>query len=220
MGTDSKNAGDIIRSVYDKVTNSLRTSLGLVSLIEAPSDSSITLKTDDDYTVIFEGTVWDDLKAPATTIRQGATTKPDFDSTELGLLFPQNNPAEVAYIILQFPHDRKNGSNIRPHIHWTQTSALEPVFKMEYRWYKNSDAVPSSWTTLTCDSPVFTYTSGDMLQICSFPEIDGSGIDSVSSIIDIKLYRDDNIVSGDVLLKEFDIHYQKDTIGSSQEFIK
>jgi len=58
------------------------------------------------------------------------------------------------------------------------------------------------------------------MQICSFPTIDGSSIDSVSSILEVKLYRDDNVVSGDVLVKEFDVHYQKDGIGSAQEFIK
>ena len=164
--------------------------------------------------------VWDDLKAPATTIRQGATQKPDFDTTELGLLFPQNDPAEIAYIILQLPHARKNGSDISPHIHFIQSQATVPTFKMDYRWYKNGEAPSGSWTTLTSNSGVFTYTSGDMLQIVSFPDIDGSAIDTVSSIIDIRIYRDDNDVTGDVLFKEFDIHYQIDQIGSRQELIK
>ena len=162
---------------------------------------------------------WDDLRFPATTIRQGATTKPDFDTTNLGLLFPQNNTGEIAYIIGQFPHAMQVGSDIRPHIHFIQDSALEPIFKMEYRWYKNGDT-PPAFTTLTSGAGVFTYTSGDMLQIASFPMIDGSLIDTVSSILDVKLYRDDNIVSGDVLVKEFDIHYQIDTFGSRQEFVK
>lgn len=163
--------------------------------------------------------IWDDLKFPATTIRQGATTKPDFDTTDMGLLFPQNDDSEVAYAIAQFPHAMKSGSDIRPHIHFIQTSALEPVFKMSYRWYKNGDA-PGAFTTVTCDDMVFTYVSGDLLQICSFPTIDGSAIDTVSSVMDIKIYRDDNIVSGDVLVKEFDIHYQIDQLGSREEFTK
>lgn len=50
--------------------------------------------------------------------------------------------------------------------------------------------------------------------------IDGSGITGVSSILDIKLYRDDNVVTGDVLVKEFDIHYLVDADGSRQEYIK
>lgn len=167
-----------------------------------------------------DGIVWDDLKFPASRIRQGATQKPDFDITELGLLFPQNDSTEIAYVIAQFPHHMKLGTNIRPHIHFIQTSATTPTFKIDYRWYKNGDTIPS-FTTLTCDSYAFTYPgSGSILQICSFPEIDGSAIDSVSSIMDVKIYRDDNNVTGDVLVKEFDIHYQIDSLGSKQEFIK
>ena len=163
---------------------------------------------------------WDDLRFPATRLRQGALQKPDFDNTELGLLFPQNDTSEVAFLIGQMPHTMVLGSNLRPHIHFIQSGALQPVFKMQYRWYKNG-ATPPSFTTLTI-SPTFAfpYTSGSILQIAEFPEIDGSAIDMVSSIIDIKLYRDDNVVSGDVLLKEFDIHFQRDTFGSRQEFIK
>lgn len=167
-----------------------------------------------------ENIVWDDLRAPASTIRQGASLKPDYDTTENGLLFPQNDATEIAYIVMQFPHNRKNGSDISPHIHFIQSSSDVPIFKIDYRWYKNGDTVPAIWTTLSTSGVVFTYTSGSILQISSFPDIDGSGIDTVSSILDIKLYRDDNVVTGDVLLKEFDVHYQIDQMGSRQEFIK
>lgn len=164
---------------------------------------------------------WDDLRAPATTIRQGVSSKPDFDTTNIGLLFPQNDATEIAYIIMQFPHARKNGSSIRPHIHFVQDSASEPVFKIDYRWYKNGADPTGSFTTLTCDNMAFEYTSGSIMQICSFPEIDGTAIDTISSILEVKLYRDDNVVSGDVLVKEFDVHYQIDQDrGSRQEFIK
>lgn len=163
--------------------------------------------------------VWNDLRFPATQTKIGSNLKPDFDFTNLGLLFPQNDATEIAYVIGQMPHSMKIGSNLKPHIHFIQTSASQPVFKLDYRWYKNGDT-PPSFTTLTCDSFAFTYTSGSILQICSFPEIDGSSIDTVSSIIDVKIYRDDNIVTGDVLVKEFDIHYQINSLGSKQEFIK
>lgn len=167
------------------------------------------------------GIVWKDEKVPASRIRQGVTQKPDFDTTELGLLFPQNDTSEIAYAIIQFNHDRKNESNIRPHIHFVQDSSSQPVFKIDYRWYKNGENPSGSFTTLTANSFAFTYPgSGSILQIVGFPEIDGSSIDTVSSMMDIKIYRDDDVVSGDVLVKEFDLHYQIDTVGSRQEFIK
>lgn len=164
---------------------------------------------------------WDDLRFPASRIRQGVTQKPDFDTDELGLLFPQNDATEIAYIIGQFPHAWKLGTEIRPHIHFIQEEAQAPTFKMEYRWYKNGAAVPGSFTELTASTFAFTYPgSGSIVQIAAFPAIDGTLIDTVSTIIDIKLFRDDNDISGDVLLKEFDIHYQIDSFGSRKEFIK
>ena len=54
----------------------------------------------------------------------------------------------------------------------------------------------------------------------NFPEIDGSLIGDVSSMMDIKLYRDDNVAIGDVLTKEFDIHYEIDSLGSKEEYVK
>lgn len=168
------------------------------------------------------GVGWDDLRFPATPAIVGffgADYEPDFDTTNCGLLFPQNDPTEIAYVIAQFPHKRVLGSNIRPHVHFIQSQATLPTWKIDYRWYKNGDPVPS-FTTLTASGVIFPYTSGSILQIASFPEIDGSSINSISSVMDIKIYRDDNDVTGDVLLKEFDIHYQIDSYGSRQEYIK
>ena len=163
---------------------------------------------------------WDDLRFPATTVRQGSTLKPDFDTTDVGLLFPQNDPLEIAYIIGQMPHEWKLESEIKPHIHYIQDEVTVPVFKIDYRIYKNGDAPPAFTTLTTSGTPALTYTSGSIAQIMSFPAIDMTGIDAVSAIVDVKLYRDDNVVSGDVLVKEFDFHYQKDTFGSRQAFVK
>lgn len=167
-----------------------------------------------------DATQWDDLKFPANTIRQGSTSKPDFDVTNLGLLFPQNDNTEIAYMIAQMPHEWMIESNLSPHIHYVQDEAQEPVFKIDYRWYKNGSDPTGSFTTITANTFVFTYTSGSIIQIVSFPNISATGIDTVSSILDIKLYRDDNIVSGDILVKEFDIHYQVDSLGSDLEYTK
>ena len=163
---------------------------------------------------------WKDMLFPATRIRQGATQKPDFDTTNLGLLFPQNDATEIAYIIAQVNHEYKLESGLKPHIHYVQDEAAEPVFKIDYRWYKNGADPTGAFTTLTASTFAFTYSSGSIAQIVSFPEISGSGFNTISSILDIKLYRDDNVVTGDVLVKEFDIHYQLDDRGSATEFTK
>ncbi len=179
-------------------------------------------KFEKDGTLVTDGdaTVYDDLRFPFTRDKQGQSAKPDFDFTNLGLLFPQNDATEIVYLIAQFLHSRKSGSNIYPHLHYVQDEAQEPVFKMDYRWHNNGDDPTGGFTTITASTFVFTYTSGSILQIVSFPAIDGSSINDVSSMMDIKFYRDDNVVGGDVLVKEFDIHFEIDTMGSRTEFTK
>lgn len=178
---------------------------------------------ENDGTLVFKGdaTIWDDLRFPLTRALLGILNKPDYDFTNLGLLFPQNDTSEIVYIIAQISHKYKIGSSIYPHIHWVQSQATEAVWKMDYRWYDNGDDPTGGFTTLTAGAGYFTYPgSGSILQQSNFPAINGSGIDLISSFLDIKLYRDDNLVTGDVLAKEFDIHFEIDTIGSRSEQIK
>lgn len=162
---------------------------------------------------------WEDLRFPASATKLGATSKPDFDYTNIGLLFPQNDAAEKTYYDPQFPHFWLAGSEIRPHIHYIQDEATLPTFKLRYRWYNNGEAVPAAWDTLTTSTAAFTYTSGAILQILGFGSISGTGM-RVSSILDIVVWREDNDVTGDVLVKELDIHYQTNGKGSVLEYVK
>lgn len=160
---------------------------------------------------------WDDLRFPFTQTKLGALDKPDFDFTNLGLLFPQNDATEITYMIAQLQHSFKLGTDLKPHIHWVQSQATFPVWKIDYRVYKNNTDPTISFTTISINTGRFTYPgSGSILQISDFPVISGAGINDMSAMIDIKLYRDDNLVSGDVLAKEFDLHYQIDTPGGSR----
>ena len=181
------------------------------------------LTTDDDTTQKAFETIntlsWTDLLFPMTQVAINRTTsKPDFDSTNLGMLFPQNDPSEEVFMIGQMPHEYILGSNIRPHIHLQQSVSDHPTFELDYKWFNNSDLVPASWTTLEATTGVFTYTSGNLAQIMSFSEIDGSSISGASSMLLFKLRRTDNIVTGDVLVWEFDIHYQMNMNGTRTEF--
>jgi len=168
-------------------------------------------------------TVWDDKSFTLSQDKQGQTSKPDYDFTNLGLLFPQNIATEIVYVTDQMSHMKKLGSGIYMHVHYIQSVAAQPIFKLDYKFYNNSDTVPGSWTTIsTADGSkgVFTYTSGSILQIASFPIIAAPTDEGVSANIDMKLYRDDNDVTGDVLAKYLDYHYEKDSWGSAGQFTK
>jgi hypothetical protein len=121
---------------------------------------------------------------------------------------------------VQFPHRWKQGSTIYPHIHWHQASSSTPVFKIDYRWVEPGAAV-GSWTTgYIMSTKVYTYTSGTIGQISdNATGISGTG-KTISSILQVKLYRDDNAYTGDVLVTSFDIHIEIDGFGSESQFTK
>ena len=195
-------------------------------------DASNYSTFDSDGTLFMYGTatVWDDILVPFTQARQGSNLKPVFDETNIGLLFPQNDATAKIYIVVQIPHGYKEGSNITPHIHWQQTIATFPTWTMEYKWFNNDESIPASFTTLTSNTGVHTYTSGSMAQISSFGAVngaansDGGGLSptskTISSLLLIKVYRNDNIVTGNVLGFQFDIHIEKNSIGSHSAFAK
>jgi hypothetical protein len=162
---------------------------------------------------------FNDMVFSALQSKQGANLKPDFDFTEVGALFPQNDTSEILYIIAQLPHSYKEGSTVYPHVHYRQTSALVPIFKIDYKWFNIGEQIPANFTTLEMDTVAIPYTSGSIQQINNGVSISGIG-KKISSIMLIKLYRDDNIVNGDVLTYQFDIHHEIDSFGSKQEYIK
>ena len=159
---------------------------------------------------------WDDLRFPASQVKRGAGSKPDEDFVNVGLLFPENVSTEYVVINAQFQHSYKLGSDIVPHVHFIQTVAAVPTFKIDYRWYDIGDTVPAYATISTTTVTAVTFAVGAH-QIVEFPSISGAGISKVSSMMDIILYRDDTSVSGDILVKEFDIHFQLQSFGSENE---
>lgn len=171
-------------------------------------------------TLSGSATTWDDLLVPLTSTKKGTNDLPHFDETNLGYLFPNGDTSEILYIIVQMPHRWKEGSVIFPHIHYKRTSAGKPTFKISYSWNSTGSAVSSPSTVLELGTEVFPYVSGNIHQInTNSAGIDGTG-KTISSILLIKLYRDDSVVAGDVLAYQFDIHYEIDSLGSNTEYSK
>jgi len=163
---------------------------------------------------------WNDLSVPLTQGKQGNTLKPDYDYTDLGHLFPQNDPDEIIYMTFQMPHYWKLGSVVYPHIHWHQEADQAPVFKIDYRWTNVGGAVSDTWVTYVMDVVTQPYTSGTLHQLnAGTGGIDGAG-KGISSELQVKLYRDDNAYSGDALATMFDIHIEIDAFGSELQFTK
>lgn len=183
------------------------------NFLEIQSDGSLQLRGN--------ATAFDDLFFPATSIKLGVNFKPDYDYTENGLLFPQNDESERINIIAQFPHRRKTGSVISPHMHFIQSVSAIPKFVMLYRIAELGGQFPTTYTSALSTSGVMPYTSGSIHQLIPFPDIQTSAISGVSSLMDIVIYRQTGDgIAGDVLFKQFDIHIEIDAMGSRALYIK
>lgn len=169
----------------------------------------------------------EDLQFAASAINPpGLASDPTFDTDNIGWLFDgviQN----ILLVSIQIPHWYKQGTNISPHIHWTQTHAGSVYWQIEYKWYNNGEEEPAAFTTLGTATPVFTYSADSPLpmlaQITDFGHIDGTD-KKISSIFKMKLSRlpsnpADNY-TGDALLDSFDIHFESNGHLSQHEYSK
>ena len=172
-----------------------------------------------DGTLLFSGdaTIWDDLRFPVTTINPaGSEVAMTFDTVNFGYLAAPNSVQDVA-IIVQMPHSWKEGSIIAPHVHWnpTTTNTGNVLWRMQYKWTNIDGVDVGSFTTLD----VLVAASGTIgqHQITFFPAISGVG-KTISSIISIKLQRvgtdPSDTYTGSALFKEFDVHFEMDSLGS------
>ena len=174
--------------------------------------------TDSQHPVKLVDGVWKDIPILSATLKSvGIANKPDFDTTNLGWLFPQNDTTEALGFTLQLNHDWVKGTEIRPHIHFIQTGSGIAVFKMQYRVYSPGEAVPPFSANQTQTGYALTYTSGSIHQIAILPAITMTG-KTESCLVDIKIWRDDNVVTGDVLVNSIDAHGLFNSFGSIAEY--
>jgi len=164
--------------------------------------------------------MFDDLVVPLTTTVRGATSKPDFDYSNIGYLFPQNDTTEQLYFVVQLPHSYKEGSTVYPHVHWLQSADQNVTWRFAYYWHNPGDTLSIVFSTISVNTLAYTYSSGSIHQISTRTSgISGTG-KQISSILLCKLFRNDNVYTGDALAFQFDLHIEKDTLGSAQEYTK
>ncbi len=167
---------------------------------------------------------WDDLRFPATAINPpGQVNDPDWDNTKGGWLFAASS-TEQLWLIAQLPHAWKEGSILKPHVHWEKsTSAAGNVFwELTYSW-SSINTARTGETIIDQDTPVVASDILDVQQLSAFPDIDATG-KKISDMLVMKLARVGgnaaDTYGADARLLEFDIHVQIDSRGSIGEFDK
>ena len=133
-------------------------------------------------------------------------------------------PEEFLGFVYQMKHSWAIGSQVEFHIHWLQNNNVTPNWMIEWRTILQG-AAASGWTAVANTGNHYAYPGGTILQKTEFALIPPAP--GVSSFIDVKLYRDSANFSGlfggadpypgNAAMKQGDLHFQKDSIGSITE---
>lgn len=170
---------------------------------------------------------WEDLRFPAIGINlAGAGGEPTRDATTGYLEFPATGTTTIV-VHPQMPHAWKQGSIIRPHVHWRKKTAGagKVMWQLEYEWTNVWDIETDTFTTLTNDTPAEDRDDGSAKRhlLTSFGDIDMAGFEiSVMGLLRISRLGGDpaDDYAGVAQLKEFDIHIMLDSLGSEELFSK
>lgn len=182
-----------------------------------------------------DATQWDDLRFPLVGQRLDvAAGRIDYNYDDCTVDFQDNAlyAGDPVCFIAQMSHSKELGSAIELHLHWFQNQNQTPNWLLAYRWVNMGESAIAvgSEILLKWTSNAITYTSGTISQLTEFGNITKPTTDTISSILQIRLFRDSNNAStlfagadpytGDAQAIEFDIHYIKDGFGSNQEYVK
>lgn len=180
---------------------------------------------------------WDDLRVPVSSIQRLGYSDPgwaklkDNGSGSVGVYIPwfDATTVEEVYFVVQLPHSWQEGTNIKPHVHWTpKTTGASGQFVrwgLEYTW-ANIDGSYGNTTIIYTDatSAAAATTSGDSTMTADkhymtlFSEIDATG-KTLSSMLVCRLFRDasngDDDYPYDAGLLEVDFHYYAYRLGNA-----
>ena len=169
---------------------------------------------------------WDDIVIQGYNLGTGASAPDLINFTPISSMqihgFDGTITSEQVFAQVEIPHDWAEGTEIRPHIHWTpnNSSAGSVKWFMDYV-IANVDGVFSGSQTLS----VVDASDGVAWknQVAALGSINMAGY-NISAHIIMRIYRNptdaQDTYGSDAGLLTIGIHYQKDTFGSKLEFIK
>lgn len=192
-------------------------------------NGSDRVKVDTNGMQTFEGnaTTWED--SPNILIGQRLESNLgtlDYDYDEAAISAAPNgditSSADRAVLSFQISHSAKTDEALKLHVHWEQPDATERAFTYQYRVQGNGQEKTSAWSTAetvtSTDGNAFAYTSGTLNQITVLGDIPVSAM-GLSAIVQIRFTRSD-ANTGNVLVTSVDCHYEKNSTGSDQEYVK
>jgi hypothetical protein len=178
----------------------------------------------------LSSTYWDDLTAPATAINPpGAASDPGRESTT-GLLRFDASSTELIYHLFHVGHTWNEESDLKPHVHWEKTTSAagNVAWQLSTQITSIVDGVGqtrSGWTDRSSVSTSSTqdHDTADQQLLTPLATLSMTG-HTISTSILARLQRvggdASDTYAADARLLEFDIHYQRNSLGSILEYAK
>jgi hypothetical protein len=171
--------------------------------------------------------VWEDLSFQAAGINPaGAADAASYDTTTYPgtLLFAGNLDNHIAGVA-QMPHAWAEGTAIRPHIHWTKTTAdaggLAVDWKMRFAVVNIGAVVPAMSTFANGTLTVGNLTTAERHNLTSFGDLAMTGATVSACVIwELVRYGSTDAYNSSARLLAVDFHYQRNTSGSRIETAK
>ena len=186
---------------------------------------------EDDGTLVFYGSsiTYEDIQIPALAAKanDNPPTLSTFRGSVVTYSFGEQNAQneEQVFFNVQIPHSWNEGTTLYPHIHFScgTTSADSVRWGLEYTW-ANVNGSFGTTTTIYCSKQIGNAYEH---KVAGFGGITpDSNTNKISSILVCRLFRnsshvtEDSYNGDDVFLLQFDIHYEVNTMGSRQQWIK
>ncbi len=190
-------------------------------------------KVTTDGSLSYEGDAvrWDDIKVPVNSVKINNEIDPPTWGEFLGglaLLWFRDAKSDDVVFTVQMPHGWKVGTRIYPHVHWTTKGGApnsnRVTWVLDYTWQKVGEAFVG--TSQITGTNVATPNEGNIenyehiITPIGDNGIDGTGM-TLSSMLICKLSRSSSdSYADDAGLLEIDFHYQIDSDGSNEQYIK
>lgn len=216
--TDTKSLGDWVSTIVPPTPPT--------NIFGTPPNYS---EFEADGTLVSYGnaTCWDDINVSAFGLGTGASVPSiiNIASTTIRTYAYNGNTSVVDELhgSLEILHNYAEGTDIIPHIHWlpSTNSGGDVKWQMEYVWI-NSDGIPvTSSTTVAVVSAA--GSTAWLPKISAFQPISGTG-KTIGSRFFFRVFRNpvdsQDTYGNDAAFTDFGVHYQINTLGSRQTYIK
>lgn len=181
---------------------------------------------EEDGTIVMTGaaTVWDDSMVAPTAFRSGGTSL-TFDLLTATIYTHRFDVGDQIHVVVQLPHSLKAGTDIIPHLHIVNKNAIgntayNVAFDMHYTWANIGSVFPSELSELNVKQS-FQNVAALTHKMLSFTALTPTSVQGgISSIFMAKITRVaasvENYATADIFSIGFDIHFEKDTLGSRE----